>query len=225
MKTLLLFCLFSALLETGSCLSCEVCFGVHSICTGDLHVCSEQMDSCGIIISETVIGELKTPNIIKACVSSRQCNLEPLFITLGNGISVSTNIACCEGKSCENPSVKVPLANTTLNSWRCPACYSVFSHHCKEEVIDCMGTQNQCLHISGTMKSGESTVHTTMKGCATESACAHIQQFQGAFGGLSADFTTAECRPAFSRLASMTPEPAALVLPALLPLLLGNVLS
>ncbi|XP_026518603.2 phospholipase A2 inhibitor subunit gamma B-like [Terrapene carolina triunguis] len=122
------------------------------------------------------------------------------------------------------PQVAVPPANTTLNGLHCPACYSVFTHHCSEEIIDCTGAQTQCIHISGTVKTGETTVHTTMKRCATESACTNIQQFKGAFGGFRADLTTAECRPA-SRAASMAPEPSGLILPALVTVLLANVLS
>ncbi|TFJ97443.1 complement C1r-B subcomponent-like [Platysternon megacephalum] len=224
MKTPLLFCLLSALLETGTCVSCEVCFSTHDSCTGRVEVCSERMNFCGIITSETVVGEIKTPTFVKGCVSSSQCGLSPLFMTFGNGISVSTNIACCMGQACKTASVTVPPANTTLNGQHCPACYSVFSHHCSEEIIDCTGAQTQCIHISGTVKSGGTTVHTTMKGCATESACTNIEGFNRGFAGISVDLTTAECRPAF-RVASMGPEPAGLVLPALVTVLLANVLS
>ncbi|XP_053867465.1 phospholipase A2 inhibitor gamma subunit B-like [Malaclemys terrapin pileata] len=224
MKTPLLFCLLSALLDTGTCVSCEVCFSARDSCTGSKQVCSERMDSCGIIKTETVVGEIKSPTFMKACVTSSQCGLSTLFMTFGNGISVSTNIACCVGQACKTASVTVPRANTTLNGLHCPACYSVFTHHCSEEIIDCTGAQTQCVHISGTVKSGGTTVHTTMKGCATESACTNIQRFKGAFAGFSADLPTAECRPA-SRVASMAPEPARLVLPALITVLLANVLS
>ncbi|XP_075763764.1 phospholipase A2 inhibitor gamma subunit B-like [Pelodiscus sinensis] len=231
MKTLLLCCLLWALLETGTCVSCEVCVGIHKECTGPVQVCREQLDSCGIMKSESVVGEIKSPTFVKACVSSRQCNLEPLYMTFGNGISVSTNIACCLGNACKNVSIKVPPANTTLNGQSCPACYSVFSHHCNEEIIDCTGAQTRCLHVSGTVKTGQSTIMTTMKGCATESACTNMQQLKGTFGGFDAELITAECSPASSHVATglaspyVAPESAGLVLPALLTVLLVNVLS
>ncbi|XP_067397676.1 phospholipase A2 inhibitor gamma subunit B-like [Emydura macquarii macquarii] len=224
MKTPLLLCVLSALLETGTCVSCEVCVGVHDSCTGSVRVCSSGENSCGIIKTETVVGELKSPSFIKACLSSSICNLGPVFMTFGNGISVRTNVACCVGRSCQTASITVPPANTTLNSHQCPACYSVFSHHCTEEIIDCTGAQTQCIHISGTVKSGGTTVKTTMKGCATESACTNLQQFKGAIGGISAHLTTAECRPAF-HAASTAPGPARLVLPGLVIVLLAHVLS
>ncbi|XP_030399256.1 phospholipase A2 inhibitor subunit gamma B-like [Gopherus evgoodei] len=223
MKTPLLFCLLSALLETGTCVSCEVCYSPHDSCMGNVQVCNEQMDSCGIIKSETTIGEIKSPSFIKACVSSRQCRLSPLFMTFGNGISVTMNIACCVGQACKTASITVPPANTTLNGRSCPACISVFSHHCNEEIIGCTGAQTQCIRMSSTVKSGEATVHTTMKGCATESACSNIQ-FKWSFPGVNTDLATAECRPA-SYVASMAPEPARLILPALVTVLLANVLS
>ncbi|XP_005313558.1 phospholipase A2 inhibitor gamma subunit B-like [Chrysemys picta bellii] len=224
MKTPLLFCLFSALLDTGTCVSCEVCFSTNDSCTGGVQVCSERMDSCGIIKTETVAGKIKSPTFIKACMSSKQCGLSPLYMTFGNGISMSTNIACCVGQACKTASVTVPPADTTLNGLRCPACYSVFTHHCSEEIIDCTGAQTQCIHISGTVKSGGTTVHTTMKGCATESDCTNIQKFEGTFAEFNMDYSKAECRPAF-RATSMAPEPARLVLPGLVTVLLANVLS
>ncbi|XP_039368424.1 phospholipase A2 inhibitor subunit gamma B-like [Mauremys reevesii] len=224
MKTPLLFCLLSALLETGTCVSCEVCYSTHDSCTGDFQECNERMHSCGIMKTETIIGEIKSPAFFKACVSSSQCHLSPLSMTFGNGISVTTTIACCAGRACKTASVTVPPANTTLNGRSCPGCYSVFSHHCSEELVGCTGAQTQCIHISGTTKSGEATVHTTMKGCATESACTNIQQSKGSFTGVSVDLATAECRPA-SHVASMAPEPARLILPVLVTVLLANVLS
>ncbi|KAH1179947.1 hypothetical protein KIL84_005997, partial [Mauremys mutica] len=66
MKTPLLFCLLSALLETG---------------------------------------EIKSPAVFKSCVSSSQCRLSPLSMTFGNGISVTTIIACCVGRACKTASV------------------------------------------------------------------------------------------------------------------------
>ncbi|XP_037739220.1 phospholipase A2 inhibitor gamma subunit B [Chelonia mydas] len=224
MKTPLLFCLLSALLETGTCVSCEVCFSTRGSCTGRVQVCSEDTNSCGIIKTETVVGKMKSPTFIKTCVSSSQCGVDPVLMTLGNGISTSTSTACCTGQACDTASFPASPANTTLNGHHCPACYSVFSHHCSEEIIDCPGAQTHCIHVSGTMKSGGTTIHTTMKGCATESACTNIQRFKGAFGGFSMDLTRAECRPA-SHVASMAPEPARLVLPALVTVLLVKVLS
>ncbi|KAM9114344.1 phospholipase A2 inhibitor gamma subunit B-like [Pangshura tecta] len=224
MKTPLLFCLLSALLETGTCVSCEVCYSTHDSCTGTVQVCNKQMDSCGIIKTETIVGEIKSPVFLKACMSSSQCRLSPLFMTFGNGISLTTTIACCAGQACKTASVTVPPANTTLNGRSCRGCYSLFSHHCSEELIGCTGAQTQCIHFSGTVKSGGATLHTTMKGCATESACTNIQKFKGSFLGVSTDLTTAECRPAF-HVASMAPEPARLILPVLVTVLLANVLS
>ncbi|XP_075763815.1 phospholipase A2 inhibitor gamma subunit B-like [Pelodiscus sinensis] len=225
MKTLLLCCLLWALLETGTCVSCEVCVGVHKSCTGPVQVCSKELDSCGIIKAESVVGNIKTPMFTKACVSSSQCNLEPLYLSFGNGISISTNVACCVGEACKTATVSVPPANTTLNGRRCPACYSAFSHDCNEEIIDCTGTQTHCLHLSGTAKSGQTTVKTTMKGCASESACINMQQLKGTFGGIDAHFTTAECSPVSSRVDTVAPEGAGLIFSALLTVLLVNIVS
>ncbi|XP_075763813.1 phospholipase A2 inhibitor gamma subunit B-like isoform X3 [Pelodiscus sinensis] len=225
MKTLLLCCLLWALLETGTSISCEVCVGVHKECTGPEQVCSKELDSCGIIKAESVVGNIKTPMFTKACVSSSQCNLAPLYITFGNGISISSNVACCVGEACKTATVSVPPANTTLNGRRCPACYSAFSHDCNEEIIDCTGTQTHCLHLSGTAKSGQTTVKTTMKGCASESACINMQQLKGTFGGIDAHFTTAECSPVSSRVDTVAPEGAGLIFSALLTVLLVNIVS
>ncbi|XP_075763817.1 phospholipase A2 inhibitor gamma subunit B-like [Pelodiscus sinensis] len=225
MKTLLLCCLLWALLEKGTCVLCEVCHSEGDSCMGPVKFCSKELDSCGIMKTESVVGEIKTPSFAKTCVSSSQCNLAPRYVNFGNGISVSGNIACCVGKACETATVSVPPANTTLNGQRCPACFPVFSHHCKEEIIDCTGSQTHCLHVSGTVKRGETSIKTTMKGCASESICTNIQQLKGAIVEFDVDFTTAKCRPASSRVATVAPEAGRLVLPALLAVLLVNGLS
>uniref|UniRef100_K7GCU2 UPAR/Ly6 domain-containing protein n=1 Tax=Pelodiscus sinensis TaxID=13735 RepID=K7GCU2_PELSI len=192
MKTLLLCCLLWALLETGACVSCEVCVGGPISCTGPMQVCREQLDSCGIIKTESVVGWMKSPFTVKACVPSSLCNFTSHYVTFGNGISVSGNVACCVGEACKTATVSVPPYNATPNGRRCPACYSVFSHHCNEEIIDCTGTQTHCLHISTTVK-GETSIKSTIKGCVSESACTNIQQLKGVFMQFDVDLTKAEC--------------------------------
>ncbi|XP_075763818.1 phospholipase A2 inhibitor NAI-like [Pelodiscus sinensis] len=225
MKTLLLCCLLWALLETGTCVSCEVCHSDGNSCTGPVKVCSRHQDSCGIIKGEYMEGWIKIPIFVKTCVSSSQCNLAPLYMTFGNRISISGNVACCVGEACETATVSVPPANTTPNGWCCPACSAEFSHPCNEEIINCTGSQTHCLHISGTVKSGQTTVKATMKGCASESTCTNIRQLKGTFEEFGVDLTTAECSPTSSHVATVAPEPAGLILSALLTVLLVNGLS
>uniref|UniRef100_K7FL54 UPAR/Ly6 domain-containing protein n=1 Tax=Pelodiscus sinensis TaxID=13735 RepID=K7FL54_PELSI len=197
MKTLLLCCLLWALLETGTCVSCEVCQNKGDSCTGPVQVCSKELDSCGIMKTESILGE-KSLSFEKACVSSSLCNLGPLYMKFGNGISISRNVACCVGEACKTATVSVPPANTTLNGRRCPACFSMFSHHCNEEIIDCTGSQTHCLHVSGTVKRGETAMKIKVKGCTTESSCTNKEIFKE----FDANTTTAECSPASSRVAT-----------------------
>lgn len=226
MKTLLLCCLLWALLETGTSISCEVCHNEGDSCTGPVQVCSKELDSCGIIKVESMRREIKTTIFVKACMFSSLCNLAPLYVTIGNKISFSGKVACCVGEACKTATVNVLPDTTTLNGQRCPACESELSHHCsKEEIMNCTGTQTHCLHVSNTEKIGERTINSTMKGCASKSTCTNMQQFKGIFKGFGVDLTTAECSRASSRMATVALEPARLVLPALLTILLVNGLS
>ncbi|CAM5135037.1 unnamed protein product [Natator depressus] len=195
MKTPLLFCLLSALLETGTCVSCEVCISACHSCTGSVQVCSEDTNSCGIIKTETIVvirrdkeSDLYQDLCVLQPVRRRSC-----FNDFGERDIHEHEHRLLYGAGL------CPRLTPTLNGLRCPACYSMFSHHCSEEIIDCPGAQTHCIHVSGTMKSGGTTIHTTMKGCATKSACTYSQPYKP-FQGFSMNFTTAECRPA-SRVA------------------------
>ncbi|XP_044847497.1 phospholipase A2 inhibitor gamma subunit B-like [Mauremys mutica] len=48
-------CILAALLATGACLRCEVCFGLGTSCTGDLETCAAGEDSCGVALTESTL--------------------------------------------------------------------------------------------------------------------------------------------------------------------------
>lgn len=40
------------------------------------------------------------------------------------------------------------------NGYQCPACYSVDSFQCGNEIVNCTGSETQCVDLAGLMNSG-----------------------------------------------------------------------
>ncbi|XP_039368426.1 phospholipase A2 inhibitor subunit gamma B-like [Mauremys reevesii] len=219
MEASLAACILAALLASGSCLQCEVCTELGTSCSGTVQTCSAGLDSCGITLIEQTLVGMKQQVIVKACISSDRCNLGPLTMNFGNGVTMKQGIACCVGDACRTTTVTVPPADPKPNGRRCPACVAVLSAQCNEGIIDCTGAETRCIEIAGTTTIGGTTTSMTMKGCASEDLCANTTEASESFAGISTDLT-------FKCKASGTARgPVGLLIPALAGLLLMQLLS
>ena len=48
----------------------------------------------------------------------------------------------------------VPPEDDVPNGYQCPACYSVDSFQCGDEIVNCTGSETQCVDLAGLMNSG-----------------------------------------------------------------------
>ncbi|KAG6924487.1 phospholipase A2 inhibitor subunit gamma B-like [Chelydra serpentina] len=224
MKASLGVCILAALLATGACLQCEVCTGEGTSCTGSNQTCAAGQDSCGIFLTEVILVGMKIRSILKACVTSSQCQAGPISVNFGNVVTSRTIIACCVGDTCKTVNVTMPPADTKPNGRHCLGCFALTTSQCREDAITCMGAETQCIDAVGAVMMGEIPIPTTMKGCGSESMCNHLNVTSSAFTGIGLNLTTEKCTPA-PGAAGVTPGATGLLLPALAGLLLLNLLS
>ncbi|CAM5124945.1 unnamed protein product [Natator depressus] len=224
MEASLAACILAALLATGACLQCETCVGLGKSCTGNLETCAAGQDSCGVIFTEATQAGVNTQSIIRTCVISSQCKAGPISMNFGKGMTTRTSIACCVGDDCRTTTVTMPPADTKPNGRSCRGCYSLSSQQCREETIQCTGSETRCVDITQTLTTGGGPTQMDIKGCVSESFCAQLQTGSGTIAGIGVDLITAKCTVA-SGAAGVTPRPAGLLLPALAGLLLLKLLS
>ncbi|CAM4630481.1 unnamed protein product [Lepidochelys olivacea] len=224
MEASLAVCLLAALLATGSCLQCEVCAGQGTSCMGAMQTCPAGQESCAIARTVTTLAGVNTQSIHKHCVTSSQCKAGHVSMNFGKGMTTRTSIACCVGDTCKATIVIVPPADPKPNGRSCRGCYSLTSEQCREETIQCTGSETQCLDTAGTITSaGGNPVRMVMKGCVSQSICDHLQVGSGTVAGIRANLTMAKCTTV--SVVGAAPGPAGLLLSALAGLLLLTLLS
>ncbi|NXD83365.1 PLIGB inhibitor, partial [Halcyon senegalensis] len=151
-------------------LQCEICHSVGRSCFGPMKNCSDGEDTCGIVLYEVTIGGLAIPSSIKSCLPSSMCHLGPINMNYGT-VKSRSQLACCTGNDCRSISVSLPPEDNVPNGYQCPACYSMDSFQCSNEIVNCTGSETQCIDLAGLISSGGLTLKTAMKGCTTMSEC------------------------------------------------------
>ncbi|XP_032532550.1 phospholipase A2 inhibitor and Ly6/PLAUR domain-containing protein [Chiroxiphia lanceolata] len=186
-----------AFLDPGTCLQCEVCHSIGRGCSGPMKTCIGGEDTCGIILYEALIGGMAIPSSIKSCIPSNMCNHGPVTMNYGK-VKAKSHIACCTGDDCQTVSVSLPPDDNVPNGYQCPACYSVDSFQCSHEIVNCTGSETQCLDIAGLMNSAGQTVKAAMKGCTTISECNMAGDGKNSLGMMDIKLKRFQCRPAFA---------------------------
>ncbi|XP_074837592.1 phospholipase A2 inhibitor gamma subunit B-like [Carettochelys insculpta] len=207
-------CVLAALLATGSCLQCEVCSGTGNNCTGRMRPCATGPDTCGIFLTEVTLMGMKTLSVVKGCVTSSQCGTGPVSMNFGNEISLMTVIACCVGDACRTVNATLPAPDTKPNGRWCLGCYELTTETCREEPIECTGTETQCIDAAGTIATNGSPQEMIMKGCVSASICANLKAGLSTFAGIVWNMTTDKCTAA-SGMGDVHPRGAEFLLPAL----------
>ncbi|XP_050769522.1 phospholipase A2 inhibitor gamma subunit B-like [Gymnogyps californianus] len=195
MKVSLGLSFFLAFLDPGTSLQCEVCHSIGKSCSGPMKTCSGGEDTCGIILHEVMIGGMVIPSSIKSCLSSSICQLGPITMNYGK-VKARSHLACCTGDDCRTISVSLPPEDDVPNGYQCPACYSVDSFQCGNEIVNCTGSETQCVDLAGLMNSGGLSLKAAMKGCTTISECSIVGDGKNNLGMMDIKLRRFQCKPA-----------------------------
>ncbi|XP_009273472.1 PREDICTED: phospholipase A2 inhibitor 25 kDa subunit [Aptenodytes forsteri] len=225
MKVSLGLSFFLAFLDPGTSLQCEVCHSIGKSCSGPMKTCSGGEDTCGIILHEVLIGEVAIPSSIKSCLPSSICHLGPITMNYGK-VKARSHLACCTGDGCRTISVSLPPEDNVPNGYQCPACYSMDSFQCGNEIVNCSGSETQCIDLAGLMNSGGLSLKAAMKGCTTISECSIVEDGKNNLGMMDIKLRRFQCNPAsaLARVISGFAPPDTLFLPVLSGLILEKVL-
>ncbi|XP_040436760.1 phospholipase A2 inhibitor subunit gamma B-like isoform X2 [Falco naumanni] len=169
-------------------------------------------------------GGVAIPSSVKSCLPSSICQLGPITMNYGK-VKARSHLACCTGNNCQTTSVTLPPEENVPNGYQCPACYSVDSFQCSNEIINCTGSETQCVDISGLMNSGGLSLKAAMKGCTTISECSIVGDGKNSLGMM--DIRSFQCKPASYGLAIVSSgfaPPDTLFLPVLSGFILEKVL-
>ncbi|POI32929.1 hypothetical protein CIB84_003319 [Bambusicola thoracicus] len=204
-------------------LQCEVCHSIGRSCSGRIETCSGDADTCGIILHEVTIGGMAIPSSIKTCLPSKVCQMGPVTMNYGK-VKARSRLVCCVGDACRTVSVSLPPENNVPNGFQCPACYSVDSFQCGNEIVNCTGSENQCVDLAGLMNAGGLTAKAAVKGCTTISECSVDSKSN--LGLVDMKIKRFQCQPAstLEMLSSGLVPPQSLLFPALSGLILEKLL-
>ncbi|CAI5781070.1 A2 inhibitor and Ly6 PLAUR domain-containing [Podarcis lilfordi] len=173
MKTLVnLGLLLASLLGKGSCLICETCISPGEGCIGLAHPCRMNEDTCLTIVGMNSLGGDDTTETLKTCIAAEDCYSGSISVTTNAGLHLQSISSCCQDDLCNRWELTLPPTNLTSNGLQCPACSVFGSSHCKAtEMLNCTGTDNRCIMVSGTLNAGGLPSTFTARGCSTETAC------------------------------------------------------
>ncbi|KAM9251280.1 phospholipase A2 inhibitor gamma subunit B-like [Cariama cristata] len=225
MKLSLGLIFFLTFLDPGTSLQCEVCHSIGKSCSGPMKTCTDGEDTCGIILHEVLIGGIAIPSTIKSCLPSNICLLGPVTMNYGK-VKARSHLACCTGDDCQTISVSLPPEDNVPNGYQCPACYSVDSFQCANEIVNCTGAETQCVDLAGLMHSGGLSLKAAMKGCTTISECNIVGDGKNNLGMMNIKLRRFQCKQAsvLARVTSGFAPPDTLFLPVLSGFILEKVL-
>ncbi|KFO85124.1 Phospholipase A2 inhibitor subunit gamma B, partial [Buceros rhinoceros silvestris] len=167
-------------------LQCEVCHSVGRSCSGPMRTCNDGEDTCGIVLQEVAMGGMIIPSSLKSCMQSSLCSLGPTTMNFGN-VKARSHVVCCTGNKCKTTVVSLPPEENVPNGYQCPACYSVDSFQCSDKIINCSGSETQCVDVAGLMNSGNYLLF---------GAVFHLFGGKNSLGALDIMFKRFECKPA-----------------------------
>ncbi|NXY44687.1 PLIA inhibitor, partial [Ceuthmochares aereus] len=176
-------------------LQCEVCHSMGRSCSGPMKTCSDGDDTCGIVQHEVLIGGMAIPSFFKTCMSSSACQLDPITMNYGK-VKARSLLTCCKGDDCQKISISMPPEDNVPNGYQCPGCYSVDSFQCNDEIVNCTGSETQCIDLSGLMNSGVLTLKAAMKGCTTISECGIAKNAKSNLVMMDIKLRQFQCTPA-----------------------------
>ncbi|XP_053122784.1 phospholipase A2 inhibitor and Ly6/PLAUR domain-containing protein-like [Hemicordylus capensis] len=202
MQTCLVFSAFFTLVAAEDLLSCEDCIAPGATCQGEKRLCFLGEDTCGSFLGETNFGMVGSRGTLKTCTEYQACRAGIRTMTVGAGIILRRSALCCKTENCQGESAKLPPINTIQNGFQCPVCFAQDSVSCKaERTVNCTGSENHCVYITGTLESLVNITATSSRfaarGCATQSVCEQSGEMSVFSGTATYTLSTIEeCRPA-----------------------------
>lgn len=199
MQTLLGLFICFVLVNTGTSLECEVCTGYGTSCLGEMETCEDGKDTCAVILTDSSVDGHIIKTILKSCAYSKSCTNITQYIDYGSKISIRVGIACCQEESCRTtlPELSKPLNNTQRNGKQCPACFSMLFRSCTEnEMVECLGPEDHCIELEGSITYGPIALKTVQKGCVTKELCADLSLETMKVSGIRSQVTKAACKEA-----------------------------
>ncbi|XP_053787999.1 phospholipase A2 inhibitor gamma subunit B-like isoform X2 [Vidua chalybeata] len=169
-------------------------------------------------------GGMAISSSIKSCLPSHVCHLGPVTVNYGK-VKAKSHLVCCTGDDCRTTSVSLPPDNDVPNGYQCPACYSVDSFQCGNEVVNCTGSEDQCVDLAGLMNAGGLSLKAAMKGCTTISECSMVGDGKNSLGIMDIKLKRFQCRPASAMYSVVYSAGVAAPHKTFLPVLSGFILE
>ncbi|KAM8927840.1 phospholipase A2 inhibitor NAI-like [Pelodytes ibericus] len=170
-------CLLSAVVATGSALSCIDCVKLGgSSCSGKSKICPAG-SVCGSQYTSVQSGLEKAEVFVRTCILESMCTLNA-SITFDSG-TAKLGSSCCSTENCAPKFPVLPAVSSQGNGVICPTCISDDPDSCStEKTMECTGDETVCV-FQTTKITGELNIPVDLKhyfpvalrGCATKSVC------------------------------------------------------
>ncbi|CAH2318740.1 Hypothetical predicted protein [Pelobates cultripes] len=134
-------------------------------CLGQEVQCSPG-DICLSIYERTLGNSAFTHNYYRTCGTSKQCG--QFYSYIDGEITYNLAYSCCTSDSCLPPE-----PDMLSNGWKCASCSADGSFCNTEQVVDCIGTANQCFSSNVTYSKGEKQ-QIYIEGCTTDNICNNL---------------------------------------------------
>uniref|UniRef100_A0A8D0HFN5 Phospholipase A2 inhibitor and Ly6/PLAUR domain-containing protein-like n=1 Tax=Sphenodon punctatus TaxID=8508 RepID=A0A8D0HFN5_SPHPU len=194
MRALFSFCLLSALLATGTPLSCFHCKPGDRNCNVP-QPCSHSQNACLIIWEGNTLGEAQVAGSSSSCINTAEAfmGLAAYYFGIKEHILIYSEV--CVTDHCNMGIMSsLPPVNTVRNGLQCPGCYAPGFSHCDDShPLRCLGISDKCIRMAGTLEGGGAVIPFAASGCATETAC-QIKSLQS--GVFTYNLTQVQCNPA-----------------------------
>ncbi|XP_040182764.1 phospholipase A2 inhibitor and Ly6/PLAUR domain-containing protein-like [Rana temporaria] len=160
----------SALVASGSSLSCTRCISPSDSCSGPNVTCSSG-SVCGAVYTESWSkGTIDSKSYMMSCMRLDKCNIGGSFSMLDNA-RVKLGRSCCGTDLCVPPLPSLPGNSPRSNGFKCQSCTSADSTWCdSSDTMECMEEENMCF-LQTKIVSGSAIESTAIRGCATKSIC------------------------------------------------------
>ncbi|XP_039220278.1 phospholipase A2 inhibitor and Ly6/PLAUR domain-containing protein-like [Crotalus tigris] len=199
---ILVFCLFSSILSTVTSLRCQTCVAPINECEGEdvkVEECKEDEEFCSTVVFNSTITKHPMNFVIKECRKREQCLSGSFSTTVIDGRFEVSKTNCCQTDVCNaEPLLLEKYEEFQPNLLRCPSCYAQDVDSCEaDRKVRCVGKQDECITLTGTISYGNFTEKQTFQGCTTNNICSYpLGESQMGNGLFQVNVTTLKCRNA-----------------------------
>nr|XP_020668455.1 phospholipase A2 inhibitor and Ly6/PLAUR domain-containing protein-like [Pogona vitticeps] len=191
---IILFCFFTAMLATGTCLLCEHCKSASDLCSGPLQNCTGvEEDACLTLTIETRADKVRKVVTYKGCTKLSYCPPGPWTITMDLKKRIRSNSECCCWDHCNKGGLRLPVLGKQNRLW----CPRFKSSTCSiDDKLYCHGREINCFYLAGYTESGGKNETYVRRGCGTKHTCIDKPGIFGIPGLFLEKVTKTECSKA-----------------------------